>query len=250
MLFLKGLLSLASEASLPHLENERQICHSQRQTDVRCSWPRMLGGAAVSPEDLNRAIGTCGHGSGEPLRVPGTTTAYEPFLLFPSCSARVMLVLNILSLGAAERHRETGKRLRPAALSNVDPGTLSHRSPDGSKPEARVSAQPPWQLFLCSVAAGGVLPLPAECSAPSPKGGLTGNWTPKRVHQKPNGICLCSGKRGFERAGTSQPSCPIQTTCSFLCALPPPAPPLRLILPPQHAGRAAATRRWKNSGDL
>lgn len=89
-------------------------------------------------------------------------------------------------------------------------------------------AQPPWQLFICSVDAGGFLVLPTESSAPSPKGALTGNWTQKRMHQKPNGSCLCSGKRDLRERGPPNP--PVQFThpLSFLCPCLPQAPPLRL----------------------
>lgn len=64
----------------------------------------------------------------------------------------------------------------------------------------KIYAQPPRQLFIRSVDTGGFLFLPTESSAPWPKGALTGNWTQKYMHQKPNGICFCSGKREIEES--------------------------------------------------
>lgn len=109
----------------------------------------------------------------------------------------------------------------------------SHKMPDGSEPEAKSSAQPPWQLFICSIDVGGLLFLPPQPCTPLPRGALAGNWTLKCMQHKPSGICLCSGKR-LLRAGTSQPSCPTQTLVPFL------HPSLQLSWDPSCIGRDIA----------
>ena len=150
----------------------------------------------LDPEAPSRAVGRRGHESGEAHLAPGTAAAYKPVTAVSSCSRRVTLVFKYFkSSGQRRGTAKKGKRLRPAALSNMDTGTLSHKTPDGSKPEAKIYAQPPRQLFICSIDVGGFLFFPTESSAPSPKGALTGNWTKKCTQQKPNGICLCSVKR-------------------------------------------------------
>lgn len=90
----------------------------------------------------------------------------------------------------------------------------SHKMPDGSKPEAKSSAQPPWQLFICSIDVEGLLFLPPQPPLHC-QGDLGWELYSKRMQHKPSGICLCSGKR-LLRAGTSQPSCRTQTLGPFL----------------------------------
>lgn len=230
-----------TDLSKPEAESCALVLATQAAT-----WQRL------DPEAPIWAIGTRGHGSGEPHLVPGTATAYKPIIFFSSCSVRVTLVFKYFkSRGQRRGTAKKGKRLRPAALSNVDAGTLSHKTPDGSKPEAKTYAQPPWQLFICSIDAGGFLFLPTESSAPSPKGALTGNWTQKRMHQKPNGSCLCSGKREIWESGDLPTLLSNSDTPSPFCA---PAfhkrHPSGSIPPPQCTARDVATREWKNRDDL
>lgn len=173
---------------------------------------------------------TRGHGSGKPHLVPGTATACKPISSLSSCLVRVALVFKYFkSRGQRRGTAMKGKHLRPAALSNVDTGTLSHKMPDGSKPEAKILCPAPmsavyllhrcWRIsipsyrILCSIAKGSLgWELDSKMHAPETQQHLFVLWKERDLREQ------------------GPPNPPVQFRCyaSFLHPLPPQEAPLRL----------------------
>lgn len=122
-----------------------------------------------------------------------------------------------------------GKRLRPAALSNVDTGTLFHKTPDGSKPEAKNVCPAPmaavyllhrcWGIsspsyrILCSVAKGSLdWQLDSKTHAPETQ----------------RQLFVLRKERDLREQGPPNPPVQFTPPLSFLCPCLPQAPPLRL----------------------
>lgn len=104
-----------------------------------------------------------------------------------------------------------GKCLRPAALSNVDTGTLSHKTPDGSKPEAKNVCPAPMAAVYLLRRCWGISSPSYRILCSVTKGSLDWQLDSKTHAPETQRQLFVLRKERFKRAGTSQPSCPIHT---------------------------------------